>query len=186
MTLPPDRDRLIWNVVDELASLNKVSTLKEVTTRARKYGLASLLGYQNIAQLREIYGNNDAQTIVSMCQNTLTLRVPDFQTAEYIAKNLGEQELNERDENISYGADATRDGVTITTKRGTRALVTPSEIQGLPDLTGFIRLAGRNDVIKVKLAYKTHPVIARAFVPRVMSEYSLEVDGVEAAKAGAA
>lgn len=186
MTLPPDRNRLIWNVVDELASLNKVSTLKEVTTRARKYGLASLLGYQNIAQLREIYGNNDAQTIVSMCQNTLTLRVPDFQTAEYIAKNLGEQELNERDENISYGADATRDGVTITTKRGTRALVTPSEIQGLPDLTGFIRLAGRNDVIKIKLEYKTHPVIALAFVPRVMSEYSLEVDGVEAAKAGAA
>lgn len=175
MTLPPDRDRLIWNVIDELASLNKVSTMKEATTRARKYGLASILGYQNIAQMREIYGQNDAQTIVSMCQTTLTLRVPDFQTADYIAKNLGEQELHERSENISYGAEATRDGVSIMSKRAERALVTPSEIQGLPDLTGYLRLAGRNDVVRVKFDYKKNPIIAPGFIEKAMDSYDLDV-----------
>lgn len=174
MTLPPDRDRLMWNVIDELASLNKINTMKEATTRARKYGLASILGYQNIAQMREIYGANDAQTIVSMCQNTLTLRVPDFQTAEYIAKNLGSQEIFERDENISFGSDPQRDGVTISTKRADRDLVKPSEIQGLPDLTGYMRLAGRNDVMKVAFAYRQYPPIARAFEEKQVTSYDLD------------
>ncbi|MDP2367180.1 type IV secretion system DNA-binding domain-containing protein [Rhodoferax sp.] len=174
MTLPPDRNRLMWNVIDELASLNKINTMKEATTRARKYGLASILGYQNIAQMREIYGANDAQTIVSMCQNTLTLRVPDFQTAEYIAKNLGSQEIFERDENISFGSDPQRDGVTISTKCADRDLVKPSEIQGLPDLTGYMRLAGRNDVMKVAFAYRQYPHIAKAFEEKQVTSYDLD------------
>jgi type IV conjugative transfer system coupling protein TraD len=174
MTLPPDRNRLIWNVIDELASLNKISSLKEVATRARKYGLASVLGYQNIAQVREIYGDNDAQTIVSSCQNMLTLRVPDFQTAEYIAINLGSQEIHERDENISYGADSTRDGVTITTRREDRQLVLPSQVQGLPDLTGYMRLAGRNDVMRVQFNFKNYPQLAEPLIEKEVISYALD------------
>ncbi|MFY7941246.1 MAG: type IV secretion system DNA-binding domain-containing protein [Burkholderiaceae bacterium] len=174
MTLPPDRNRLIWNVMDELASLNKIPTLKEATTRARKYGLASILGYQNIAQLREIYGFNDAQTIVSSCQSTLTLRVPDHQTAEFIAKNLGSQEIYERDENISFGAASANDGVSITTKRVDKALVMTSEIQGLPDLMGYMRLAGRNDVMKVQLSYREYPSVAEPFVMKEVLTYALD------------
>lgn len=174
MTLQPDRNRLIWNVIDELASLNKISSLKEVATRARKYGLASVLGYQNIAQVREIYGDNDAQTIVSSCQNMLTLRVPDFQTAEHIAKNLGSQEIHERDENISYGADSTRDGVTITTRREDRQLVLPSQVQGLPDLTGYMRLAGRNDVMHVQFNFKDYPQLAEPLIEKEVISYALD------------
>lgn len=174
MTLPPNRGRLIWSVVDELASLNKIPTLKEAATRARKYGLASILGYQNIAQLREIYGFNDAQTIVSSCQSTLTLRVPDHQTAEFIAKNLGSQEIYERDENISFGADSSRDGVSITTKRVDKALVMTAEIQGLPDLTGYMRLAGRNDVMKVGLTYRDYPRVAEPFLLKEVQTYALD------------
>jgi type IV conjugative transfer system coupling protein TraD len=174
MTLPPDRNRLIWNVTDELASLNKINCLKEVITRGRKYGLASILGYQNIAQMREIYGQNDAQTIVSMCQNTLTLRVPDFQTADYISKNLGSQEIYERDENLSYGSDSSRDGVTITTKRGERELVMASEVQGLPDMTGYLRLAGRNDIMRVKFSYKNYPIIANGLEEKEVIGYALD------------
>lgn len=174
MNLKPDRERLIWNVVDELAALTKVPSLKEATTRARKYGLASLLGYQNIAQLWEDYGRNDAQTIVSMCQNALTLRVPDHQTADYIAKNLGSQEIYERDENISYGQDSSRDGVTITTKRAEKNLVMAAEIQGLPDLTGYLRLAGRNEVIPVKFNYRQYPKIAEGFIMKDKVDYALD------------
>jgi type IV conjugative transfer system coupling protein TraD len=174
MSLPLDRGRLIWQVVDELASLDKVGMLKTATTRSRKYGLASILGYQNIAQIREIYGDNDAQTIISMCQSQLTLRVPDYVTAEYISKNLGAQEIYEKDENISYGKDSVRDGVTIATGRETLELVMPAEIQGLPDMTGYVKLAGRNELMKVKFAYKEFPKIAEPFVEKEVTTYALD------------
>jgi type IV secretory pathway TraG/TraD family ATPase VirD4 len=124
--------------------------------------------------MREIYGQNDAQTIVSMCQNTLTLRVPDFQTADYISKNLGSQEIYERDENLSYGSDSSRDGVTITTKRGERELVMASEVQGLPDMTGYLRLAGRNDIMRVKFSYKNYPIIANGLEEKEVIGYALD------------
>lgn len=174
MTMTPDRNRLIWNVADEVPSLLKINSLQDVITRGRKYGLANILGYQNIAQMREIYGQNEAQTIVSMCQNTLTLRVPDFQTAEYISKNLGSQEIYERDENLSYGAESSRDGVTITTRRGEKQLVLASEVQGLPDLTGYLRLAGRNDIMRVKFSYKDYPRVAQGFVEKEVITYALD------------
>jgi type IV conjugative transfer system coupling protein TraD len=174
MTLQPDRERLIWAVIDELPSLQKIGSLLEATTRARKYGLASILGYQNVAQVQEDYGVRAAQTIISMCQNKLTLRVPDFQTAEYIAKDLGSQEILEHDENISFGSDSNRDGVTITTRRADKVLVTTSQIQGLPDLEGFLRLAGTNEIMRVKFKHKDYPAIAEPFVMKDVISYALD------------
>ena len=73
MTLGPDVSRLIWNVIDELPALDKIPCMNQVATRGRKYVIASILGYQNFAQLKRVYGPEDAQTIISTCQNMLTL-----------------------------------------------------------------------------------------------------------------
>jgi type IV conjugative transfer system coupling protein TraD len=174
MSLPPSRSRLIWPVVDELDSLHRISMLKEAITRGRKYGTCFILGYQNIAQLRESYGENDAQTIISMLQNRLALSVPDFLTAQYISENLGAQEIYEKDENISYGIDSTRDGVTIATGRQTRDLVIPAEIQGLPKMAGYLRLAGRNDVMRVKFSYKDRLQVAEPLIEKEVIPYALD------------
>jgi len=174
MSLPPDRGRLVWNVIDELASLNKIHCLRQITTRGRKYGIANILGYQNEAQLQELYGTQDAQTIISMCQNMLTLRVPDFQTAQRVARNLGAQEVIETNESTSFGADPTRDGVGLSRRRAERQLVLPSQIQGLPDMHGYLRLAGRNEVMPVQFAYRDLPVIAPALIERQVVPYALD------------
>lgn len=174
MSLPPSRTRIIFSVLDEMSSLDRISTLKEVATRGRKYGVALLLGYQNIAQVRKIYGDDDAQTIISMLQTRLALTVPDFLTAKYVSENLGDQELMEKDENISFGTDSTRDGVTIATRREKRDLVMASEIMGLPPLSGYLRLAGRNEVMKVKFDYQEFPAIAPPFIEKEIVSYALD------------
>lgn len=174
MSLPPSRTRLIFSALDEMSSLDRISTLKEVATRGRKYGVALLLGYQNIAQVRKIYGDDDAQTIISMLQTRLAMTVPDFLTAKYVSENLGDQELMEKDENISFGIDSTRDGITIATRREKRDLVMASEIMGLPPLSGYLRLAGRNEVMKVKFDYKEFPAIAPPFIEREIISYALD------------
>ncbi len=174
MSLPPDMTRMIWNVIDELPTLDKIPCLRQVATRGRKYGLASILGYQNFAQLKAVYGPDDAQTIVSTCQNVLTLRVPDFATAEHVAKSLGTQEVLEKSENLSFGQDPTRDGVSISSRRVMCTLVLPSEIQGLPQFTGYLRLAGRNDVMKIAFAYRDYSRIAAPFVEKEIMSYDLD------------
>jgi type IV conjugative transfer system coupling protein TraD len=174
MTLGPDVARLIWNVIDELPALDKIPCLNQVATRGRKYGIASILGYQNFAQLKRVYGPEDAQTIISTCQNMLTLRVPDFATAEHVAKNLSAQEVMEKGENVSFGKDPARDGVSISSRRVMRNLVLPSEIQGLAQFHGYLRLAGRNDVMKIAFAYRDYPRIAAPFVERKIRAYDLD------------
>lgn len=174
MSRKPNESRFIWPIVDELASLNRISMLTEAITRGRKYGMCCILGYQNISQLRECYGSNDAQTIISQLRNRLALCVPDFQTAEYISKNLGAQELYEKDENISFGQNSTRDGVTISARRQENVLVLPSEIQGLEDMQGYVRLAGRNEVMRVAFEYVQRPVIAAPFIEKQEIPYALD------------
>lgn len=174
MSRTPNESRFIWPVVDELTSLDRISMLTEAITRGRKYGMCCILGYQNIAQVRECYGDNDAQTIISQLRNRLALCVPDFQTAEYVSMNLGSQEIYEKDENISYGQDSTRDGVTISTSREDYVLVTPSEIQGLEDMKGYVRLAGRNEVMKVEFGYQKRPLVAVPFIEKEEIPYALD------------
>lgn len=174
MTLPPDVNRLIWNVIDELPALDKIPCLTQVATRGRKYGIANILGYQNFAQLKRVYGPDDAQTIISTCQNMLTLRVPDFATAEQVAKNLSTQEVMEKSENVSFGKDPARDGVSISSRRVTRDLVLAAQIQGLPQFHGYLRLAGRNDVMKIAFAYCAYARIARPFIEKEIVAYDLD------------
>ena len=174
MSREPYTGKQIWPIVDELTSLNRISMLTEAITRGRKYGMCCVLGFQNIAQMRECYGDNDAQTIISMLRNRIVLSVPDFQTAEYVSNNLGTQEIYEKDENISYGQDSTRDGVTISTSREENVLVLPSEIQGLEDMHGYVRLAGRNEVMKVEFEYKQREVVAASFIEKEEIPYALD------------
>ncbi len=52
---------------------------------------------------------------------------------------LGEQEIIETQENLSYGANSMRDGVNMHSLEKRKLLVMPSEIMNLPDLTLFDR-----------------------------------------------
>ena len=80
----------------------------------------------------------------------------------------------EKDENISFGVDPTRDGVTIATRREKRELVMASQIMGLPPLTGYLRLAGRNEVMKVNFDYQEYPLIAPPFIEKEIISYALD------------
>ena len=79
--LPQSRDRRLWLFLDELASINKLPSLKTALTQLRSYGLCSVLGLQSVAQLRSIYGDADAQVILGAAQTWLALRSVDGETA---------------------------------------------------------------------------------------------------------
>lgn len=162
---PIHRERL-WFFIDELPTLQKLDVLKLALTNTRKYGLCCVIGIQDFSQLTEIYGKNMATTIISGCQTKLLLRVTDGDAARVLAKLMGEAELDEKEETLSYGLNSQRDGVSVMARRNLRDIVLTSQVLTLPDMTGYLTIPGDYPVARVEYKYEPNKTIAEGFVER--------------------
>lgn len=158
-------DARFWLVLDELASFGKVTGLADYLTKSRKYGGRGVIGIQSVAQLRDIYGRDGAQTLLANLSNALILRTVDAETAEELSRWIGERQLYR--ENISQSESAR--SVLSQTKSVSLRLekeraVLPSEIQALPSLSGYLSLAGDWPTARVQLQPRNRPQRAPAFV----------------------
>jgi hypothetical protein len=147
-------DRRLWFVVDELDALGQIDGLKDALARVRKFGGRCLLGLQSIAQVSGTYGHAEAQTIVENCSNTLILRCGGSEnggTAQFASRLIGQREVVRTSESRS------RRGLQIipTVSRSEQLSIEPavldSEIEQLPDLRGFLKLASSRSWRRVSL-----------------------------------
>jgi len=159
LSLAPDLKRRFWVVLDEVASLQELPALTPdggLLTMSRKHGGATILGLQDIGQLRRLYGVYGAQSISGSCLTRLMLRSVEHATAEWASQSLGEQEVNEATESLSMGPHDSRDAVNLQRRVVKRPIVLPSEIMNLPKLSGFLKLPGGYPVTKVRLDLGNH------------------------------
>ena len=165
LSLPPNDSRLIWFFLDELASMERLSSLEDGLTKGAKHGGRFVCGLQSTAQLDDIYTRDKAVVLRSCFRNLLVLNIPntDPVTAEEYSKGLGEREFIRTEKSRAYNWQR---GNTVThTKRHVRErAVMPSEIHKLPDLTGYLKLAGDYPIAKVKLTPRDFPIRNRAIV----------------------
>ncbi len=149
LALPPDRDRRLWLLLDELAALGRVQSLADALTQGRKFGLCACAGLQTVAQLRGAYGLPGAQTLLSCFSSQLILRASDPETADWCSRLLGDQQLSRRvkSEGSSAGGSHSGESEQISIER----LVLPSEIAGLRDRKGFVKLAGDSPIAHVEI-----------------------------------
>lgn len=166
LDLPPVHRERLWFHLDELPTLQKLDILKLALTNTRKYGLCCVLGIQDFSQLYEIYGQHLAKTIISGCQTKLLLRVTDGDAAKLLAKLMGEAELDEKEETLSYGLNSQRDGVSVFARRNLRDIVLTSQVLTLPDMTGYLTVPGDYPVARVSYQYEPTPAIAEDFIER--------------------
>ena len=169
LSLPPDLKRRFWVVLDEVASLQELPALTPdggLLTMSRKHGGATILGLQDIGQLRRLYGVYGAQSISGSCLTRLMLRSVEHATAEWAAQSLGEQEVNEATESLSMSPHDFRDAVNLQRRVVKRPIVLPSEIMNLPKLSGFLKLPGGYPVTKVTLQIREREQIAPIYVSR--------------------
>ena len=144
LSLRPSAERRLWIVTDELASLGMIASLSDGLTKGRKYGLRVVAGLQSVSQLRQIYGANGAQTLLSCLSTLLCLRAADSDTAEYFSKTFGEQEILRTDT-----SENSQGGSTSSQKHVTQKAILASEISGLPQRVGYVRLANTPDRVFV-------------------------------------
>jgi type IV secretory pathway TraG/TraD family ATPase VirD4 len=166
MSMSPTTDIRLLFVLDEAASLSKLKALENALTEARKYGIVSIIGIQNLSQLDEIYGEDMTKVFVANLQNKLILRTEEESSARRMADTLGKEEVEEVNQSLSFGVEANHDGATLGGKRNERHLVTASEIMVLPDMTGYLKIAGPHPIVKVSFEYKKRLVNVEAYIER--------------------
>lgn len=92
LALEDNIERKTWLFVDEFANLPRNPMIKKWLELARSRGARSVLCTQSISQMREIYGNNDTDSILNLLSNVISLRVGSGgDDAKYISKVFGER-----------------------------------------------------------------------------------------------
>lgn len=154
-----NRDQHLWFVVDELDALGQIDGLKDALARLRKFGGRCVLGFQSIAQVSSTYGQGEAHTIVENCGNTLILRCSASEgggTARFASQLIGDREVLRRQ--VTRGSDrggsprGTRRSRNTSEQHVTEAAVMASEIEQLPDFTGYGKSASSRGWLKVAFA----------------------------------
>ena len=148
----------MWFIMDELPAMQKIPSLAMVLAQGRKYGACMVAGIQNIAQLERIYGRSGSQELLDLFRTKFFFAVGDNDIADYASKSLGEIEINETKESLSYGSNTMRDGVNINTALRVQRLVLPDEIKNLEPNSCFVKLCGNYPITKLKVALQARTI----------------------------
>ena len=156
LELEPDFNRRVWFIIDELPTLNRLRDLETLLAESRKYGGCGILALQSPAQLDAIYGQSITQTITGNCATKIVFSEQNPLNAGRIAEMFGEQEIQEYQKSLSYGANDIRDGVSLNQRIHQQALITKTDIQFLQRNNAFVRLPDNNPIVTIKI-----PIIKR-------------------------
>ena len=140
LSLPDSKDRRMWMIIDEWASLPKFpSSLESCLVASRSKGFRFLCGIQNFASMRAKYGADVAQTLYSQFATKIINRINDAETASKLADDLGGQRKVRRAEIKQVSSiDAAGDKVKewkIDWIESVEPCILNSAIMGLPDPT---------------------------------------------------
>lgn len=166
LTLPDEQPRPLWLVLDELASLERLSSLEAGLTKGRKHGLRVVAGLQSVSQLDSLYGTHNAKTLRSCFRNLLALGCSnaDPHTAKEISDGLGQCEI-ERTQTTYSDSKNGRSSSTVV-HRTVEPAVLAAELMSLPPLHGFLKFAGDYPIGKIRLVPQDLPVRLKPFVER--------------------
>ena len=163
-------DQRLWFIVDELDALGEIDGLKDALARLRKFGGRCVLGFQSIAQVSGLYGKGTAETIVENCGNTLILRCSASErggTSEFASKLIGQREVMHTTLSITRRSGEWRSATSKSEQLRIEPAVMASEIERLPDLTGYLKIASVPDWQMATLTVEPDVNVPRARARRV-------------------
>jgi type IV secretory pathway TraG/TraD family ATPase VirD4 len=110
-----------------------------------------------IAQVSSTYGSGPAQTLVENCGNTLILRCAGSEhggTSQFASRLIGEREVIRTTFSRSQHPGQSRSTISQSESRIVEPAVMASEIEQLPDLSGYLRLASIPHWMRVTLGHE--------------------------------
>jgi type IV secretory pathway TraG/TraD family ATPase VirD4 len=141
----------------------------------RKYGGCFVLGFQDLNQLEEIYGQAKTKSLSNLTGTKVLFRNVDAEVAARVAKYLGEQEKQEASESISFGAHQMRDGVSLSNQKQTKPVISASQIMMLKDLEAYLKFPGNLPITKIALSYLKLSYRTLVFIQKKQNNQKQEV-----------
>ena len=149
--LGENRNRRVFIIIDELASLGKIPSLEEATAELRKTGFCIVVGVQNIEQIEQRYTRTGARTINSNLSSKVFFRVNDPEAAERISRTIGTARLEVTNVNQSTKEGDEKASVTVSMNEKEERLVLASEVSGLRNLHAFVKFAESSETLKTTI-----------------------------------
>jgi hypothetical protein len=149
-----DDEKPLWFVIDELDALGQIDGLKDALARLRKFGGRCVLGFQSIAQVSSSYGQGVAHTLVENCGNTMILRCSASEgggTARFASQLIGEREVLRTSVSRSRRLSDWTGSISHSEHLNVEHAVLPAQIEQLPDLAGYLKLASDPQWQRVRL-----------------------------------
>ncbi len=150
----PEGDQRLWFVVDELDALGQIDGLKDALARLRKFGGRCVLGFQSVAQVSSTYGQGEGHTLVENCGNTLILRCSGSEhggTSQFVSRLIGEREVLRQSTSRSRRPTELFASITRAEHLSVESAVMAAQIEQLPDLAGYLKIASQPQWRRVAL-----------------------------------
>ena len=125
-TLEESRTRRIWLFLDEFPQLPRLDQFPTLIDLGRSKGIITVIGAQDIAQLRETYGRNRGDSWMSMIGTQIVTRLNISQAAKEISELIGYQELKKLIKTRTQSPNGL--SVTWRKERERRPVISPSEL----------------------------------------------------------
>ena len=163
--------RIPVNVVaDELANTGVWPNFEKTIATARSRKIAVSLILQSLPQLTQLYGEENAETIIGCCNTMLVLGCNDKYTAEYISDKSGIVTIRAKSVSDSrastIGLRGAMQGYSLSEGDGKRNLMNPDEVQHLGKEEILIMTNGQNLLKAKRFGFIHHPLFTDPhFVP---------------------
>ena len=174
--------RIPVNVVaDELANTGVWPNFEKTIATARSRKIAVSLILQSLPQLTQLYGEENAETIIGCCNTMLVLGCNDKYTAEYISDKSGIVTIRAKSVSDTRASSAGNRGVmqgySLSEGDGKRNLVNPDEVQHLDKEQILIMTKGQNMLEAKRFGFIHHPLFNDPhFVPTKWAELPKTAD----------
>lgn len=100
-------------LIDECRNIGKIGNLGEYLATCRKYQIAISVIFQNYSQIVEVYGKEEANSIIGNCDTMIFLGGSDSDTLKIICDRLGKETVK----TLSFGNSKGRMGAVSTNKQ---------------------------------------------------------------------
>ncbi len=118
-----DRTDPLILALDEATSMYFPNLIKWLS-EFREYGLNTILGFQNLAQVEDRYGKEKSRIIFANCATKFFFNPQDDESAQQFSKMLGEEQLNYSQKSRTHGKHSS---ISISPQDRTRKLCAPEE-----------------------------------------------------------
>lgn len=158
--------RLLF-LLDEFPALGRLDFFESALAYIAGYGIKALLITQSLNQIEKTYGANNS--ILDNCHIRIAFASNDDKTAKRISDLLGIQTAEKQQKSFSGDRGSPfLEKSSISHQEFSRPLLTPSEVNQLPQNREIIFVAGTPPILATKLLYYEDTNFTARLLPPVM------------------